>query len=179
MLFLYSDCRDFLVASMRYGETRRRTVRHLFNELRQEPATAARWTEESVTGLTDLEVAGLVWQLQIARFDEYLKRLGDRAASLDCRAFLTNPREVLGEIWRFLDIPGEPSESPICDPGFLKRHVKYPDEPFTPEARLKAPKHVDPRIMEEVDRLVEASCALLPKGTLPLPNPLVAVEQAQ
>lgn len=180
MLFLYSDCRDFLVSSMRYGETRRRTVRHLFNEIREDGAEGARWTEESIAGLTDLEVAGLVWQLQIARFDTYLKRLGSRAASLDCRAFLTDPRAVLGEIWRFLEIPGDASESPIGDPGFLRRHAKYPDEPFTPEARLKAARHVDPRIMEEIDRLVEASCALLPKATtLPLPNPLVALEQAQ
>src|SRR6185295_9482209 len=107
-----------------YGENRRRFVRGLFNEIRgDEPA--GRWTENAVMGLTDLEIAGLTWQMQVARVSKELKRLGDRAASLDRNTFLSDPRETIARIWRFLELPGEARESPaIQDPGFLQRHSK-------------------------------------------------------
>jgi hypothetical protein len=178
MLFLYSDCRSFLIASMRYGENRRRTVRYLFQEIRNDGAASERWTAESVAGLTDLEIAGLTWQLQIARFAEHLKRLGPRAASLDCDAFLADPKGVLAAIWRFLDIPGVPEESELFQkPDFVNRHAKYPDETFTLAARRTRDDAIDPRIREEIDRIAEASCALLPAGTLPLLNPLVKADK--
>lgn len=176
MLFLYSDCRSFLMASMRYGENRRRTVRHLFQEIRHDGAASDRWTAESVAGLTDLEIAGLTWQLQIARFAEFLKRLGPRAASLDCQVFLAHPKETVAAIWRFLELPGKPEESELFqDAEFLHRHAKYPGEIFAPEMRLN--EHPDPLVSDEIDRIAEASCALLPAGTLPLPNPLVKFDQ--
>lgn len=176
MLFLYSDCRSFLLASTRYGENRRRTVRHLFNEIRHDGEAAQRWTAESIAGLTDLEIAGLTWQIQIARFSQDLKRLGERAASLDCDAFLAAPQEVIAKIWKFFELPGDASESELIqDPGFLHRHSKYPDQSFVPDAR----RDLDPAIRVEIDRIVETSCALFPDPAsgLPLARPLATVEK--
>ena len=181
MLFLYSDCRSFLLASMRYGENRRRTIRHLFNEIRHDGEAAERWTAESIAGLTDLEIAGLTWQMQIARFAKDLKRFGDRAASLDCDAFLAAPQEVIARIWKFFELPGDASESELIqDPEFLLRHSKYPDLSFALDARFAAERDLDPAIRVEIDRIVEASCALLPDpaAMLPLARPLATVEKA-
>ncbi|MBV9991978.1 MAG: hypothetical protein JOZ72_11890 [Alphaproteobacteria bacterium] len=181
MLFLASDCRSFLLACMRYGENRRRFVRGLFNEIRGDDETAQRWTPGAVAGLTDLEIAGLTWQLQVARFSRDLKRLGDRAASLDSRTFLSNPRETIARIWRFLELPGEASESPaIRDDVYLHRHSKYGDEPFTPEAGLAAGRDLDPEMSKELDRIVEATHALFadPRDALSLPNPLIVSDKA-
>lgn len=181
MLFVYSDCRSFLIACMRYGENRRRFVRGLFNEIRSDDDAAGRWTEKSVANLTDLEIAGLTWQMQVARFSSNLKRLGDRAASLDCHSFLANPHEAIARIWRFLDLPGDASESPaIRDPGFVNRHSKYSDEPFTPQARLAADRDLDPKVSDELDRIVAASQALFadPRDALVLPNPLMISDKA-
>lgn len=172
MLFLYSDCRSFLIASMRYGESRRRFVRDLFSEIRHDDEARLRWTDDSIARLTDLEIAGLTWQLQLARFGEHLKRFGERAASLDCDAFLENPKEVVAKIWRFFDLPGRPEESEAFqDPDFLRRHSKYPDEPFAPDARLGAERALHPKIREELDRIVEASTALFPDPATALPLP--------
>lgn len=180
MLFLYSDCRSFLIASMRYGESRRRFVRDLFSEIRHDDEARQRWTEDSIARLTDLEIAGLTWQLQVARFGEHLKRFGERAASLDCDAFLENSKDVVAKIWRFFELPGEPEESEAFqDADFQRRHSKYPDEPFTPQDRLTAERNLHPKIREELDRIVEASMALFPEraAALPLPRPLVVTDK--
>ena len=182
MLFLYSDCRSFLLACARYGEHRRRIVRHLFNEIRNDGEASERWTAESIAGLTDLEIAGLTWQMQIARFSQYLGRFGDRAASLDCDAFLAAPQDVTVKIWEFFELPGDPSESELFqDPGFLRRHSKYAGQSFAPDERGRAERDLDPILREEIDRIAEASCALFPdpNSVLPLPRPLVPVEKAR
>jgi hypothetical protein len=180
MLFLYCDCRSFLLATMRYGENRRRIVRHLFNTLYRDEA-ASRWTPESIAGLTDLEVAGLTWQLMIARFEDCMSRFGSRAASLDCDAFLEHPREVLARIWRFLELPGSVEESALHrDPKFLKRHAKYADKTFARETRLAAEKDLSPGIVSEIDATVEAVMSQFPRGhgILPLPRALATAEKA-
>jgi len=181
MLFLYCDCRSFLLAAMRYGENRRRIVRHLFNILYRDAGAAQRWTPESVAGLTDLEIAGLAWQLLIARFEDCLNRFGSRAASLDCDAFLEHPREVLAGIWDFLELPGSVEESALySDPKFLERHAKYADKTFAREARLVAEKGLSPEIVSEIDKTVEAVMSQFPQGhsVLPLPNALAAAQKA-
>ena len=181
MLFLYADCRSFLLAAMRYGENRRRIVRHLFNVIYRDEEATARWTPESVAGLTDLEIAGLAWQLMIARFENCLNRFGSRAASLDCDAFLENPREVLAKIWNFLELPGSVEESALySDPKFLTCHAKYADRAFAREARLAAEKGLSPEIVGEIDKTVEAVMAQFPQGsgTLPLPNALATAQKA-
>jgi hypothetical protein len=179
MLFLYCDCRSFLLASMRYGENRRRTVRHLFNTIRHDGGSARQWTADSIAGLTDLEIAALAWQLQIARFAEYLSRYGDRTASLDCEAFLRRPAETLRSIWRFLELPGDAEESEaLRDHSFFARHAKFPDETFAPQARLAAGNGVHPDVLTEIDRTIAACANLFPHAKLPLSNPLVRLDGA-
>jgi hypothetical protein len=176
MLFLHTDCRSFLLASMRYGENRRRAVRYLFNTIRHDGDAARQWTADSVAGLTDLEIAALTWQLQIARFTACLKQYGDRSASLDCEALLAKPDETIAAVWRFLELPGDPGESEAPGAGgFFGRHAKYPDESFTPQARRAADQNPDVRA--EIDRTIAACSSLLPHGALPLPNPLVSADR--
>ncbi len=182
MLFLYCDCRSFLTAAMRYGENRRRIVRYLFNILYRDEKAATRWTPESVAELTDLEIAGLTWQLLIARFDASLKLHGDRAASLDCDAFLESPREVLARVWDFLELPGRVEESALYRDGeFLSRHSKYAGRSFAREERLAGGKDLSPELADEIDKTVQAVLAQFPQGpgTLPLPHALATKAQAR
>jgi hypothetical protein len=183
MLFLYCDCKSFLTAAMRYGENRRRIVRYLFNILYRDEAAAQRWTPESVAELTDLEIAGLAWQLMIMRFDASLKLHGDRAASLDCDAFLENPREVLARVWDFLELPGSAEESGLFrDEGFLNRHSKYAGRSFAREQRLAAQKDLSPELAAEIDKTAEAVLAQFPQSAppiLPLPRPLATKAHAR
>jgi hypothetical protein len=182
MLFLYCDCRSFLTAAMRYGENRRRIVRYLFNILYRDEDAATRWTPESIAELTDLEIAGLAWQLLIARFEASLNLYGDRAASLDCDAFLENPRAVLAKIWEFLELPGSPEESNLYrDPDFLKRHSKYAGKDFAPKTRLEAGRALSPELASEIDKTVEVVLKQFPQGAgiLPLPRALATKAHTQ
>jgi len=176
MLFLYSDCRSFLLATLRYGEQRRRFVRGLFRDIRSETRWSRRWTAEAVSDLTDLEIASLAWQLQIVRFRESLVRLGDRAVSLNCDSFLADPRATIERLWSFFELSGSASDSPLLnDPEYLSRHAKYADERFSLAERRAAQNQVAPEILAQVERIAESSNELFPenRNALPLPNPLM------
>ncbi|HEY4112557.1 MAG TPA: hypothetical protein VGM17_00710 [Rhizomicrobium sp.] len=175
MLFLYCDCKSFLRATMRYGENRRSTVRYLFNVLYRDEGAVTRWNPESIAKLTDLEIAGLTWQLLISRFEASLKIYGDRAASLDCDAFLEDPQGVLARIWDFLELPGDVEESSLYwDDVFLNRHAKYAGKSFTPEARLQAGKYLNAELAAEIDKTADAVLSQFSQGRdiLPLPRAL-------
>ncbi|MBV8978896.1 MAG: hypothetical protein JO261_05515 [Alphaproteobacteria bacterium] len=176
MLFLYSDCKSFLLSTLRYGEHRRRFVRSLFRDIRAETRWSRRWTPEAMAEITDLEVASLVWQLQIVRFRESMLRLGDRAASLDCETFLAEPRTTIETLWHYFELPGRPDESPlIADAGYLNRHAKFAGQEFARDRHREAARHVAPEVLAEVERIAEASYDLFPenRGALPLARPLL------
>jgi len=180
MLFLYSDCRSFLLATMRYGERRRRFVRSIFRDVRAEKRWSQRWTPDAMAEITDLEVASLAWQLQIVRFRESMLRLGERVVSLDCDAFLADPKTTVVKLWEFFELPGDPGESPlIADPGYLGRHAKYGGQSFSIDERITADKSLSPKLLQEVERIVEASYELFPenRGVLPLPRALLAADK--
>lgn len=177
MLFLHSDCRSFLLASMRRGENRRRYVRSLFTLIQNDGNAPAQWSQDRIAGLTDLEIASLTWQLQMAQFLRYLPQFGDRAASLDCEAFLADPREVFARIWKFLELPGDAQErANLLDPAFIAQHAKYPGESFSLEERRTLETQLDSQARDELERVVESSAALFPAvaGALPLPNALAS-----
>jgi hypothetical protein len=176
MLFLYSSCGHFLRAAIRHDEFRRRFVRGLFGFLAEEGGRG-RWSPQAVARMTDLEVAGLVWVLQMEKFARDIKRCGERAASLDCALFLENPGEVLRALWRFFEMPGRVEDSSAFrDAGFFNRHLTYPDDTFTLALRRDAMDGLPPRLRQQIEEIAKSSIALLPEGTLPLPNPLMTVE---
>ena len=176
MLFLYSDCREFLLAVMRHDEFRRHFVRGLFGFLVDEGGSG-RWSPHAIARMTDLEIAGLVWMLQMEKFAHDIKRCGERAASLDCALFIENPRDVLRALWRFFEMPGQVEDSDAFrDGGFFNRHLTYPDENFTLALRRDAMDGLSPRSREQIEKIAKSSIALLPMGALPLPNPLMTVE---
>ena len=180
MLFLYSDCRSFLLASMRYGENRRRYVREIFNTIRSDSTAAPHWSADQLATLTDLEVAALTWQLQMMHFADQMRRYGNRAASLDCDAFLAAPREITAKIWNFLELPGDPKQSAaISDPSFVGKHVKYPEVAFDLKTRRSEEDSLSPEKRDEIDRIVAASTAMFPQiaNALPLPNPLASIDK--
>jgi len=178
MLFLYSDCDQYLMAAMRHDESRRRYVRRLFGILAKENGDN-RWSADAVARLTDLEVAGLVWMLQMEKFAQQMKHCGPRAASLDCALFLARPMEVLGRLWRFFDLPGRVEDSDaVRDGDFFSRHLTYPEEKFSLDSRSAAMNALPPRYRAQIEETAAASMALLPQGALPLPNPLLTVENS-
>lgn len=104
MLLLHSDCRAFLVSVAKNGEPLRSFVRSLFMALLADRPDAMRWTPGDLMRLTDLQLAAVVWQLQMANLRSAAALLGDRARSLDSAAFLADPKAALNALDGFFAI---------------------------------------------------------------------------
>ncbi len=65
MLLLYSDCESFLVSMAKKGSGGFGYVRELFMTLAADGHPAGRWPAEQLFKLTDLQMAALVWRMQM------------------------------------------------------------------------------------------------------------------
>lgn len=104
MLLLHSDCRRFLVSTAKNGEPVRAFVRNLFMALLADRPQAVRWSSGDLLRLTDLQLAAIVWQLQMANLRRAAEALGDRARSLDSATFLADPRAALNGLDDFFEL---------------------------------------------------------------------------
>ncbi len=175
MLFLYSDCRSFVVSAVKKGEEGRGYVRRMLQALTLDGHKPA---GIDLAGLNDLEAAAMLWHMQAAAFRDDAVSLGDRAASLDCDAFLAAPQEALASIDRFLALDlGGAHITQVLDGPLFRRHSKSAGEAF--DARRRREEHEDTR--RELGDTLEAAIARsteifsgTPVGT-PLPNPLLTI----
>src|SRR6185436_11784976 len=123
---------------------------------------------------SDMQIAALVWHMQIAEFLRSAPALGDRLASLDCDAFLTSPAETISRLAQFFgfDLPQEHLDELVSGP-FLRRNVKDTDSAFDAGKRLAQQRAVN----HDLDEILAWSyevCRATPHG-VPLPAPLMAI----
>lgn len=137
MLLLYSDCESFVLSMARQGRSGFAYVRDLFRSLAADGHhPAARWPAAELLRLTDLELAALVWRMQMDALEAASARLGDRARSLDCRALLEDPAAVLPLVDGFfgLGLGRERLDEAAAGPLF-RRDAKHPGQAFDARAR--------------------------------------------
>ncbi|MGZ3343412.1 MAG: hypothetical protein ACXU82_02190 [Caulobacteraceae bacterium] len=136
MLLLYSDCESFVLSMARRGRAGFTHVRERFRSLAADGHPAGRWPAADLLRLTDLELAALVWRMQMDALEAASLRLGDRALSLDCRALLEHPGAVLPRIDEFfgLGLGRERLGEVVAGPLF-RRDAKEPGQPFDVRAR--------------------------------------------
>jgi hypothetical protein len=136
MLLLHSDCESFVLSMAGQGRAGFAYVRELFRGLAADGHPAGRWPPAELLKLTDLELAVLVWRMQMDALEAASARLGDRARSLDCRLLLEDPASVLGWIDAFLGLGLGPEhiEAVVNGPLF-RSHSKYPGRTFDARAR--------------------------------------------
>jgi hypothetical protein len=177
-LLLYSDLPSFLLSVLKSGLPLRKYVRRLFSNLVGQVRDQLPWTQAEIFQMSDVEIAALVWHMQIVEFRSAVRLLGPaRAASLDCDAFLANPAEVLRQLDAFFGLGlGESHIAETVAGPLLREHAKAPGVPF--DAKLRAEQMADARRQfgSDIERVVEWSyrvSPLTPRG-VPLPNPLVA-----
>jgi hypothetical protein len=136
MLLLHSDCESFVLAMASRGRVAFRSVRQQFWFLAADGHPAARWSPSDLLGLTDLELAALIWRMQMDALDAASASLGDRARSLDCRLLLDDPGSVLPWIDDFLGLGlgREHIDQVIAGPLFTS-HAKTPGRAFDARRR--------------------------------------------
>jgi hypothetical protein len=180
-LFLYSDCRSFLISIAKKGEYGRRYARKLYVRIVGDGNVQARWPLADVFERTDLQTASILWHMQIAEFQRSLPMLAPgRAKSLDCDAFLADPLETLVKIDEFLElgIGRDCLADRIASPMF-SRHSKDSMTAYDGETRREDHARMAEEMKSVLDSIVTRSyelCKATPRGA-PLPNPLVAREK--
>ncbi len=174
MLFLYSDCRSFLISLAKRSEHGRSYARRMFSRIAGDGNAQARWPMQKLFELSDLEIGALVWHMQIAEFLRIMPTLSaDRAASLDCDAFLADPRATLEALDDFFgyQLGSDHIEQVLRGP-LLNRDPKKVDTAFGWRQRLEEKREIGSQIGKVLDDIVAWSydvCPFTPRDT-PLPG---------
>ena len=181
-LFVYSDCRSFLISVAKKKEYGRRYARLLYQTIVGDGNVQARWPMDEVLALSDLQIAALAWHMQIAEFRRSWPRIAPgRAASLDCDAFLVAPLETLVKIDAFfgLGLGRGFLEEAVSGPAF-SHHSKDVGMAFGAADRRSEHAGTAAELGRDLDEVVAWSykrCETTPRGA-PLGNSLVAIEKA-
>jgi hypothetical protein len=167
MLFLYSDCKSFLVSIAKKGEMGRIFARKLFGLFAADGHPQAKWPWQTLFELSDMQVAALVWHMQIAEFRR--SRDVSRSAALNCDEFLAHPREMLEKLNVFFGLGLSATQLDAALP-LLARNAKDANESFNAERRAAEASDAAKVFGGELDTVVEWSyraCPETPRG-----NPL-------
>jgi hypothetical protein len=159
-LLLHSGLRRFLLAVAKGGEARRGFVRQLMARWASQPD--ARFGPTQVALFSDLQVAALVWRLQMDELLGAARKLGpQRARFLDCDVFLTDPRATLSMLDAHfgLGLGAERIEETLRGPK-LRQHAKTPRETFDADAESRDFADARSALGQELEQL-EAWCAEL------------------
>lgn len=86
--------------------------------------------------LTDLQVAGLAWLMQIRHFDEVARRLPGRTMVIDSADFLAGPAETLRRAGGLFGLAIDAAEAEAIAVGpVFSRHSKFSQRDYSVEAR--------------------------------------------
>lgn len=182
-LMLYSDCATFLASVIDRGEDRRAHIRRVFEKIvRDQISGNRRWSVEKLFPLTDLQIAALSWHLQISELASAMSSSwANRAASLDCDAFLAEPAKTLAEIDRFLVLGlGQEHIADVVDETLLMRDAKGEREtPFDISKRRNQWNALGRQSQREIESVVTWSCEAFKASATepPLPRPLMQLEK--
>jgi hypothetical protein len=173
MLFLYSDCRSFLLSIRKLGPDGAGYVRQMFRALAADGCAPA-----TTPNLNDLELAALVWQMQIAQMRAHWPKGG---ASLDCDAFLADMPGAMTKIASFLELDLHAEDfRALAGQGFFSRNAKERGNAHDADARRREHGALADQLGNELDRVVRWSYELFPatpRGA-PLDESLITIEKA-
>lgn len=131
ILLLHGPLRDYLVSIIKKGEEGRAFVRQQFNMFGFDGGLGA-IPQRQAMGLTDLQVAALIWRHQIESFAQALAEFpAARLAALDYRRLLAAPAAALRAAARHLDldIPEAALDAAAAGDVFA-RDAKFADRAF-------------------------------------------------
>ncbi|PWE17391.1 hypothetical protein DDZ18_06820 [Marinicauda salina] len=163
-LFLTSDIEAFIVSIAKKAEPGRAFARRMFALFARDGLSAGRIPGEQLFGLTDMQVAALVWHMEIEQMRAAQAALGTgRAAWLDGDAFIARPAEALAAADAFFDIGlGEDRIAEVVSGPLMARDAKDPGRAFGAETRRSEGAAVREQLGDDLGRIVEWSFQVLP-----------------
>jgi len=169
MLLLYSDCKNFLISIAKKGEMGRIFTRKLFSLFAADGHPQSQWPTQDLFELSDLQIAAIVWHMQIAHLRRALAP--SRTAALDCEDFLARPEHILSHLNVFFGLEFAAANiSEIVTGPYFSSNAKNQTEPFSVERRAREAELVAKSFGTDLDTVVEWSYRACPQT--PRENPL-------
>jgi hypothetical protein len=135
-VLLYSDLPTLLRSLVKRGMWGRIWARKLYRSVGAWAAIDTGFDAGEIFELTDLQIAGLAWLMQIRHFDRAKRELGNRAAVIDSADFLAGPAAHLQSVARHFDLALEDGAADAIAAGeVFSRHSKFSQRDYSVEAR--------------------------------------------
>lgn len=164
MLLLHSDCESFVLSMARQGRAGFAYVRDRFRTLAADGHPAGAWPVTELLRLTDLELAALVWRMQMDVLEAASERLGDRARSLDCRLLLEDPARVLPRIDDFLELGlGRERLETVAAGPLFRRDAKRPGRAFNAGTRSEERAQLRAQLGPDLPAVLRAMEGVFPR----------------
>lgn len=163
-VLLSSSLKSFLISIAKKGEAGRAFARQMFTVFALDGHAIARTDQRQLMQMSDLQIAALVWHMQMETFRAALKRFGPECfVWLDGDAFVSRPAQALNALdeWAGLGL-GASHARDIADGPLLTRNAKSPDEAFGAKTRLSQAGQIAAQLGPELDQIVNWSCGLFP-----------------
>ena len=176
-LFLTSQLRAFLISIAKKGEAGRAFARRLFTIFAMDGHPVARTDPRQLMQMSDLQIAALVWQMQVAAMQQAAAQgPADRFASMDGDVFVADPAKGLAAADAFFglelgaDHVKETAEGPL-----FTRDAKDTSQAHGPDRRRQEAERIAGQLGPELDAIVDWSYGLFPQSPRDgrLPNALV------
>lgn len=176
IILLYNDLKGFLVSVLKKGEACKAFVRKQYTIFALDPEGVSSIPERQALGLTDLQIAALVWRHQMELFARLLSAPGNNnLRSLDFRRLLDRPAATLMAANTHLTLGADDDaiESAATGPVFQK-NAKFDDQHYDAGARAKDEADLVARHSEELAMIENWALSLKLTADLPreMPSPL-------
>lgn len=173
-LILYGDLRSFLVSVIKKGEPCKGFMRLQYNIFSLDAGGLAAIPHRQAMGLTDLQVAALVWRHQMEEFSSHLDADAG-LASLDFKHLLAEPAPVLKAVSRQLKLRLTDAQIAAAATGpVFRENSKAADEAYDPKTRGQDEATLEAANRDTLDLIDPWAQNLTLRRTiaLPLPRPL-------
>jgi hypothetical protein len=135
-VLLYSDLPTLLRSLAKRGMWGRIWARKLYRAMSAWTDLGTGFDAGEIFELTDLQVAGLAWLMQVSHFDHAKRQLGNRVMILDSTDFLASPAMHLQAVARHFGLAlDEAGARTIADGDVFSRHSKFSQRDYSVEAR--------------------------------------------
>ena len=176
IILLYGDLKGFLVSVLKKGEACKAFVRKQYTIFALDPEGVSGIPERQALGLTDLQIAALVWRHQMELFVRLLSAPdSNNLRSLDFRRLLDRPAETLKAANSHLALGAKDAaiEAAATGPVFQK-NAKFDDQHYDAGARAKDEADLVARHSEELAMIENWALNLKLTTDLPreMPSPL-------
>ncbi|MFC7497841.1 hypothetical protein ACFQRC_01245 [Enterovirga sp. GCM10030262] len=175
-VLLHSDLATLLRSMVKRGMWGRIWGRQLFRSAGAWSALDFGYDAGELFELTDLQVAGLAWLMQIHHFGEAARRLGrDRVTIVDSADFTADPASTLRDVAAFFGLGlGDTEIKAIAHGPVFSRHSKYSQVDYSVDAREAEHEAAVAAHGEEIDMVVKWVEAVAAHCRVPL-SPSVPV----